>query len=212
MAYSPLGRCVASGSRDTTVLLWDVTGLATQRGPTVAAPGGDCLQKLWDDLASQDASTATRALWLLVAANRQSVPLIRDHFRQAPVSIERAKVARLIAALDSDAFEEREEASRQLALLRELAEPALRQAQKAKPSPEIRARVQQLLDNLEAKRQQLQPEDLQSWRAVAVLEWAATPEARVLLEDLAKRNPDARLRREAKAALGRVVQRQLAGR
>jgi WD40 repeat protein len=208
VAYSPLGRCVASGSWDTTVLVWDVTGLARKKGLTELSLSTDRLHKLWDDLAGSDAARADRALWSLVAANKQSVPFIRDHLQPAPARIEPAEAARLIKSLDSEPFGEREEASRQLALLGESAEPKLRQALKAKSSPERRARVQQLLDTIEANRQQLPPELLRSLRALAVLEWAATPEARLVLEGLTKHDPDARLTREAKATLGRVLQRQ----
>jgi hypothetical protein len=45
---------------------------------------------------------------------------------------------------------------------------------------------------------------LASWRAVIVLEQINTPQARDLLEALAKGSPAARLTREAQAALQRL--------
>jgi hypothetical protein len=48
------------------------------------------------------------------------------------------------------------------------------------------------------------PEDLRHIRAVEVLEGLGTPEARNLLEELAKGAADATLTREAKASLRRL--------
>ena len=46
---------------------------------------------------------------------------------------------------------------------------------------------------------------LRCFRAVAVLEQIGTPEAKQLLLNLSEGAPEARLTREAKAALGRLV-------
>jgi hypothetical protein len=48
---------------------------------------------------------------------------------------------------------------------------------------------------------------LRGLRAVAVLEHIGTPEAKQLLVNLSEGAPEARLTREAKAALGRLVRR-----
>jgi hypothetical protein len=48
------------------------------------------------------------------------------------------------------------------------------------------------------------PERVQALRAVEVLEWIGTPEARKVLEALATGAPAARLTREARASLGRL--------
>jgi hypothetical protein len=51
------------------------------------------------------------------------------------------------------------------------------------------------------------PALLRGLRAIAVLEQIGTPEAKQLLLNLAAGAPEARLTREAKAALGRLVRR-----
>ena len=51
-------------------------------------------------------------------------------------------------------------------------------------------------------------EALRAWRALEVLENAATPEARRLLERLAEGHADARRTREAKAILKRLAERR----
>jgi hypothetical protein len=52
--------------------------------------------------------------------------------------------------------------------------------------------------------QETAPESLRAVRAVEVLEWIATPNARRLLDELAKGADDARLTREAVAARNRI--------
>jgi hypothetical protein len=52
-----------------------------------------------------------------------------------------AQIARLIGLLDDARFETREQAERELANLRDLAEPALGRALAKRPSPELRRRL-----------------------------------------------------------------------
>ena len=58
------------------------------------------------------------------------------------------RIPRLLADLDDDEFTVREKASTELAKLGELALPALQKALAAEPSPEVRFRVEALLDKL----------------------------------------------------------------
>jgi hypothetical protein len=81
---------------------------------------------------------------------------------------------------------------------------ALRRALAAGPSLEFRRRAEALLERAEAAPV---PGSLRAVRATAVLEYAGTAEARRLLRELAAGAPDARLTREAKAALGRLGRR-----
>ena len=84
--------------------------------------------------------------------------------------------------------------------LADLAEPALLAALHDKPSVEKRRRVEDLLKRLDAS---VSPELLRGVRAVEVLESLGTPEARQVLQTLAKGAAEARLTREANAALKR---------
>ncbi len=72
----------------------------------------------------------------------------------------------------------------------------------------MRRRIEALMEKLRAV---TRPEALRALRAVAVLEDIATPEARQLLETLAKGAPEARLTQEAKASLTRLAKQRTTG-
>ena len=84
---------------------------------------------------------------------------------------------------------------------------ALRHALRIHPSPEVRRRVDQLLEKLDLAKS---PQRLQGLRTVEVLEHIGTPEAQAVLKSLAQGAPEARLTQEAKAGLDRLVKRPAA--
>lgn len=162
------------------------------------------LAALWDDLASKDAVTHYLALWAAAAAPRQAVPFLRERLRPAAPADgpQQERIRRLIAQLDDDNFRARETASAELEKLLEPAEPALRAALVGKVSVEARRRIERLLQG--RREGTLSAEELRQARAVQALEHMGTPQARQLLEALAKGDAPARLTREAKAALARL--------
>jgi hypothetical protein len=80
------------------------------------------------------------------------------------------------------------------------AEPALRKKLADKPSLEVCQRIKQILGKLEPS----SPERLRELRAIQVLEYAGTAEAKACLRTWAKDVAYARLAREAEAALERL--------
>lgn len=94
-------------------------------------------------------------------------------------SVSEQETTRLISDLDSNEFAVREQATRKLEELGELAEPALRRAIKKPPSLEVRRRSEALLAKVPGARWRVV-------RAVAVLEHVERPEAHAFLESLAK--------------------------
>jgi hypothetical protein len=112
------------------------------------------------------------------------------------LSADGRRVAALVRSLDADEFRQRESAYEELEKLKEAAEPALREALEAKPSPEVRRRLAELLEKTSG-------EWLRTRRAVEALELSGSPEARQVLEALARGAAGARLTREATAALRR---------
>jgi HEAT repeat protein len=107
----------------------------------------------------------------------------------------------LVRALDHESFAERERASAELEELAEAALPVLKEAKSDPSSAERRRRAEALLEKLNAVPPG--PTALRRLRAVAALEAMSTPEARQLLESLAKGLPEARFTKEARAALER---------
>jgi WD40 repeat protein len=197
ITFAPLGRRVLSLDRDGTALVWGVTGPHGQGGRVQP-------DALWADLASKDAGRAYHAVWALAADDNQALPLLRARLR--PATGPGPGLRRLLADLDSEDFEARQRATAELEKLGEAATPALRQALEGKPGPAARRRLERLLEKALAHKPA--PETLGALRALAVLEYLDTPDARRLLRALAEGDPDALLTREAKAALQRVARRR----
>src|SRR5262249_45864644 len=133
----------------------------------------------------------------LAAAPKQALPLLKGRVR--PVVRDEAAMARMIADLDNPEFKVREKATTQLEELGEIAEPALRKALQGKPSLESRKRLEALLEKLPDP--PLSDERLRGLRAITVLRCLGTPDARQMLEALARGAEGVRETDAAKFAL-----------
>jgi RNA polymerase sigma factor (sigma-70 family) len=194
VAFSPNGQWMASGSSDASVLIWPTAG----RHDHQQSLGSAELDKLWTDLASNDAASAYQAICTLTGSARLAAGKIAKHLRPVPRA-DAKQVADVIRRLDSDQFTVREQAEKELEQLGDSAEPALRQCLAGNPSTEVRRRVEHLVERMDG------PEQLRRDRALEVLERTGGPEARRLLQSLASGATDARLTREAKEALERLA-------
>jgi WD40 repeat protein len=200
LAYAPHGKLMASGSTDTTVLIWDMDLLAGAGSTPVARSGGD-LARPWQKLAEQDAMRGFEAIRSLVAAPEESLPWLKDHMEPAS-RIEDKQIASLIAQLDDGRFRVREKANTELAQLADRALPALNKALAGNPSLETRRRLEGLRKR--AGLHLLSGKSLQAYRAVEVLERIGTPAACQLLQALANGAPGALVTTEAHEALVRL--------
>jgi WD40 repeat protein len=197
LAFAPDGRTLLTGMSDSTVLVWSVFP-AAPRGP-----GG--LPECWDDLTHDNAARAHRAAGALLVEGDRSVAFLAERLKPATAP-PRARLARLLADLNSDTFAVREKATRELAKVAGAARADLERARAAAPSAEARRHIGRLLEGSGS----LLPsgEAIRVARAVAVLEYVGTPAAQALLRRLSEGAPDAPLTAEAKAALQRLSKRQ----
>lgn len=195
LAFAPDGRAVATSLADGSLLIWDVAPAARQKRRLSAG----ALDLLWADLVSDDAARAYQAAGSLITDPERTVPYLRE--RLQPVKADVPRIRQLIANLDSEQFAVRDAAEKELEKMDDAAYGVLREALKVAKSLEMRRRLESLLTDPFVLRE---PEKLRQVRAVMVLEHVGDAESRHLLERLAGGVADARLTREAKAALSRL--------
>jgi hypothetical protein len=205
LAFSPDGKTLASGSQDSTILIWDLTapalGEKRPRGPLTAKE----LEALWTDLGSDNAGKAYRAVLTLTAFPRQAVSFLKK--QAPPVQPADAKqIDRLIADLGSKKFATRTKAYHALEALGETALPALTTALGKNPSVEVSKRLEKLIARVQES--DLPPNQLRVLRAVEVLESIGSAEAREVFTEMARGAAGARLTEEARLALERLKRRE----
>jgi len=204
--FSADGKTSIAGNSDTTALVWDLTGRLREKetwGKPLAAAD---LDACWSDLAGGDAAKAYRAVRKLAGSAGDAVAYLKARLHPVP-PVEGKRVARLIADLDSDDFDVREDANKELEKMGEVAPSFYRKALEGAPSAEARWRLEGLAKRQADRWRRPTAQRLQTLRALETLESAGTPEARRLLEALAKGAPEADVTNEANASLERLAKR-----
>jgi len=203
VSYAPDGRSLASGSGDTTILIWDLIGrLRKDARPLTAAE----LEARWHKLLGTNAAGAFRAVGDLVVAGDEAVALLKKQIAPAPIpdpALAR-RATQLVADLGSDEFAARQRATVELEKMGAAAAGTLRDALAGSVSLEARRRIEQILAGLDAKEA---PLHLRNARALEALELIATPAARDLLHALSAGDPAARLTQEANETQRRLQRR-----
>jgi hypothetical protein len=186
--------------------VWDVAALTSpgSQAPFEVSQFGD----LWKDLAGEDLTRAFRAERIMSSAAAGTLlPLMQKNLKpvQEPTEAMR-KIAQLVADLDSERFEVRDKATKELPKLGNDAVAALKSALKDNSPVEFQRRAQGILTKLEENPAPLTAEQRQQQRALAILESLGTPAARQFIEQLANGTPEAWLTQEA-----RTVRQRSAG-
>jgi hypothetical protein len=165
------------------------------------------LEGQWEALLGNDAATAYKAIWAMVADPARSVPFLGKRLQPVPHP-EAGRIEKLLAGLDSKRFGDREKAMLQLEKMGAMAKAALEKALTAGPSLEKRRRLEKLLDKLSAFT--LAGEDLRTWRALEALELIGNAPARQVLQRMTTGAPGVWQTEEARAALERLSKRAAA--
>jgi hypothetical protein len=168
----------------------------------VKQPGAEEInvEARWNDLADDDATRGYDAICAL-STSAKTIALFKDRLH-APAPPPADKINQLIAELDSEQFTVRKKAGHELLKAGPTAAPLIRKALEGDPSPEARKRMEETLAKMTAPT--ASGETLRSLRAIEVLEMIATPEAKAVLESLAKGTPDAAVTVAAKESLHRL--------
>jgi hypothetical protein len=207
LAFAADGRLLVSHA-GMTALVWDLAPAdAVAADPAAAQRQAEAL---WEQLAGDDAAAAYRAACTLAASPERAVALLGQRLKPATASLAE-RIEQALKDLDDDDFKVREAASAVLRGLGAAAVPALRRTLEGKPSPEVRARAEKLLAQLDDDPPPGGPA-LRTPRAIQVLERIGTPAARRVLEDLARGAADAPETQDAKASLRRLARQPAGGR
>jgi WD40 repeat protein len=201
LALSPDGTMLASGSDDSTVLLWPIAELRKPATAVAVRPAAKDLDGAWQELANADAGRAYKAMGLLAAAPAEATQLLKQHLK--PIAPADPKlVEKLLDELNSDKFAVRDKANLELEKLGDLAALALRERLNAKPSLEMRQRMDKLVAKLNGPVQA--PEMMQILRGIETLERIGTRPALEALTALAGGAPGHRVTEDARAAMQRL--------
>ena len=202
LGFSRDGKILISTGYDTTIVFWNVLDLTRfNRKLRILQISAEQMEKLWSDLASADAKRASDAQGELAALSKTAVSFLQGRLKPVP-HLDPVRMAQWIGDLENKDFAVRRRGTRELEKLGELVEPALRKALLKPGSLERQQRLDMLLRQL--KKNPLTLRQIRKLRAVEVLEQIGTPEARTILEKLSKGAPEARLTRDASAALERM--------
>jgi hypothetical protein len=199
LAFSADANTLFTGGAEGTTLAWDLRERVLKARKT-GELDTSLVKELWADIGDADAAKAFGAMNALAASPRRTVEWLNGQLK--PVRGEDAnRIARLIKDLDDDSFTIRRNAFDSLAKIGNQARPALVNVLKGETSLEVRQAVTGLLDLTGPG--QLSPDLVRDVRALEVLESIGTPEARRIIEKIAKGASGTRLTAEAEAALER---------
>lgn len=195
LAFTIDDKAIASSSADCTILVWDLSA------KTVAAPASDGNPaEDWQALRGEDAQKAFAAIRRLAADPVTASKIASEHLKPAP-PVNPQWVAARLRELDHPKFAERDRATRELEAAGDGVAAAVERFLAAKPSAEARQRAEKILAKIRTRG--ATDQTAQSLRALEVLEWLGTAEARGLVEKLAKGAEGASLTEEAKRSLKR---------
>ena len=206
IAFAPEGDRLATVGEDGAAGIWALTRDETPLPKDCKLTEKEMAGR-WDDRAGDGAAKVYPSVRMLRADPARAVPFLQERLKQRAEGEYEKKIKQMISDLDSDEFNVRQRASKELEKIGNAAAAPLREALTGSPDAEVKLRVERLLQ-LVGEELPLTGEQRRDVRAVRLLEQAGTPEARKLLESLTKESPGWWATREARAALERLGQRE----
>jgi WD40 repeat protein len=200
-SFSPDGKTLATAGTDLGVLLWDVPVLSAEGRLAAKELSAEKAAELWKDVSGEDSSRAWQAILTLAAAPKEAVPFVQKQLKPT-AALDAKQLGKLIADLDAEQFQEREDATEALIRAGPVAEAAVKKALTNKPTAEAKQRLEFIISKMSGN---LGPnmEDVRTTRAIEVLEKIGTPEALKVLEEVAK-GGEGHVTDEARSALARL--------
>jgi WD40 repeat protein len=205
LALSPNGKLLATtGPGHNVLLLWNVaTRELPRQGPPLELSAEE-LADLWTDLADKDYGRCDAAWRKLAAAGDNAIPFLKERIRPIAVPpLDRKRVERLLADLDSDHFVTREKATRDLTSLGELAIIPLQRFMKKPSSVESDRRAHLIFKNLSEPVPT--PDRLRTLEVLELLEQLRSPRAVALLQEIGRDALVPQIWREAGQAARRAA-------
>lgn len=190
--FSPNGRLLVAASDDAPILLWDVYALEKSKLPAKLLSKED-KDKLWQQLASDDAVKAFQAVCDLIARPEEAVALLQDRWQRVPRATAQ-QMQKWIEDLDSNQFSVRQKAQAELERYLAGHEMLLTKALDKTNTLELRRRLEGILNRLH-------PERLRRTRMLEVLERIGTGPARQFLQTLAGQTVDSEMARDRKSVV-----------
>ncbi len=200
LAFSRDGQRLVSGGIDGRLMVWDLTGTFGKRISKIEERD---LDRLWEDLASENALSANEAIGKMAARPSESAPYLRRRLTILS-DADFKRIDALVAELDSNQFRVRDQAAKDLERLGEPATPALKRALTG-PSAEVRQAAERLLKKIgDGEDPVTSPEARRAVRAIEILERIGNADAIALLKLLRQRGSKLIVSRDSEAALVRL--------
>jgi hypothetical protein len=192
-----------SGGEDGKILVWELAGaaVAKPRAPLEPVAQEKEWQAAWHALGG-GAEESYRAMEQF-RADPDSWLMFLDA-RLEPLFTMKQRLISLLLKLESEKFNVRQKVSEEMEKLGELTIPFLEEKLQEQLTLETKRRIERVITRVTPADPEAPSMFLRLWRAIEILEALATPSARATLLRMSRETPDARIRREAEAALARL--------
>ncbi len=199
ICWLPRSLQFVTGHADGTALVWSLENDAKKIEQTAKLSQTE-LDSLWDDLVSDSASVAFKAIGVFRGFPAQSAPFLTERLK-ALRDFGDADADRLFRNLDSDQFTVRQKAVRDLQRWGLSARASIQKALTSNPSANKKELLEKLLSGMSKRDYVL--EHLRAIRAIQALELVGTDAARKAIQCLAKEAQPAFVADPARMALAR---------